>query len=119
MLDTKKFEEKHKFVGIVDLLLLTNKGFVLIDYKTSTYEPQWDNYLDQIYRYIFLLRSEYPDIPVVKIGIVNIRKTSIRQKKTENYDRIVSYNRRRQLLLLRRFFHFHRKLSEFYRKGRT
>ena len=90
MLDTKKFEEKHKFVGIVDLLLLTNKGFVLIDYKTSTYEPQWDNYLDQIYRYIFLLRSEYPDIPVVKIGIVNIRKTAIRQKKTENYEQFLN-----------------------------
>lgn len=74
----------HDFVGIVDLLLLTNKGFVIIDYKTSTYEPDWDNYLDQIYRYIFLLHSTYSDVPIVKVGIVNIRKTGIRQKKTEN-----------------------------------
>lgn len=80
-----KFDE-HKFVGIIDLLLLTDKGFIIIDYKTSTYEPNWDNYLDQIYRYIFLLRSEFPDIPVVKIGIINIRKTGIRQKKTENQE---------------------------------
>jgi len=74
----------HDFVGIVDLLILTNKGFIIIDYKTSTYEPDWDNYLDQIYRYIFLLNSTYPDVPIVKVGIVNIRKTAIRQKKTEN-----------------------------------
>ena len=85
-LSSNKFKENHDFVGIIDLLLLTDKGFVLIDYKTSTYEPQWDNYLDQIYRYIFLLRSEFPDIPIVKIGIINIRKTAIRQKKNENFD---------------------------------
>ena len=76
--------DHHDFVGIIDLLLLTNKGFVLIDYKTSSFEPDWNNYLDQIYRYIFMLKSEFPDIPVVKIGIVNIRKTGIRQKKNEN-----------------------------------
>lgn len=77
-------KEDHEFIGIIDLLLLTNKGFVLVDYKTSTYEPDWDNYLDQLYRYIFELRCNFPDTPVIKIAIINIRKTSIRQKKNEN-----------------------------------
>lgn len=83
----KSFNQKtsNEFVGIIDLLLLTNKGFIIIDYKTSTFKPDWNNYLDQIYRYIFLLRESFPDIPVYKIGIVNIRKTSIRQKRGENW----------------------------------
>lgn len=76
--------EDHDFEGIIDLLLLTNKGFIIIDYKTSSGSPDWDKYLDQIYRYIFLLRDSFPDVPVVKIGIVNLIKTQIRQKKTEN-----------------------------------
>ena len=80
----------HEFVGIIDLLLLTNKGFIVIDYKTSSFEPDWDGYLDQIYRYIYLLRSQFPNIPVVKIGIVNIRKSNIRQKKTENQDEFLN-----------------------------
>ena len=80
---TKDKELQHDFVGIVDLLLMTNKGFVLVDYKTSTYVPDWDNYKEQLYRYIFELRCNFPDIPVVKIAIINIRKTAIRQKKTE------------------------------------
>lgn len=74
----------HDFVGIIDLLLMTNKGFIIVDYKTSTHEPDWDNYLDQIYRYIFMLNCEFPEMPVIKIGIVNIRKSAIRQKKLEN-----------------------------------
>lgn len=89
-LNSKTFSNTHDFVGIADLLLLTNKGFILVDYKTSTYEPQWSNYLDQIYRYIFLLKCEYPDIPVVKIAIINIRKTAIRQKKNENYSQFLN-----------------------------
>ena len=74
----------HSFLGIVDLLLLTDKGFIIIDYKTSTREPDWDGYLDQLYRYIFLLQSEFPEVPILKIGIVNIKKTAIRQKKNES-----------------------------------
>ena len=77
-------QDYHDFVGIIDLLLLTNKGFVICDYKTSTYEPDWDGFLDQIYRYIFMLQSEFPDIPIVKVGIINIKKSAIRQKKLEN-----------------------------------
>lgn len=75
--------EEHEFVGIIDLLLTTNKGFIIVDYKTSTYTPNWDDYLEQLYRYIFELKCNFPDIPVVKIAIINIRKTGIRQKKNE------------------------------------
>ena len=85
---TGKVQSKHEnlvydFVGIVDLLLLTDKGFIVIDYKTSSYEPDWTQYLEQIYRYIMLIQSNFPDVPIYKIGIINIRKTSIRQKKSE------------------------------------
>lgn len=90
-LQSKRWKDvTHDFVGIVDLLLLTNQGFIVIDYKTSTYEPDWSNYLDQIYRYIFLLRCEFPEIPIVKIGIINIKKTAIRQKKTENNEQFLN-----------------------------
>lgn len=77
-------EEPHKFIGIIDLLLLTNKGFIIVDYKTSSNTPDWDKYLDQLYRYIFEIKQNFPDVPIVKIAIINIRKTAIRQKKTEN-----------------------------------
>ena len=76
-------EEEHKFVGIVDLLLLTDEGFILVDYKTSSKEPDWDAYLDQLYRYIFEVKSNFPDVPILKIAIINIRKTAIRMKKGE------------------------------------
>lgn len=87
-LKTEKFE--HEFVGIIDLLLTTDKGFVLVDYKTSTYTPDWDKYLDQIYRYIMLLRNEFPDIPICKIGIINIKKTGIRIKKNETVEQFLN-----------------------------
>ena len=83
-LQTNSQTPLHDFIGIVDLLLLTDKGFIVIDYKTSTYKPEWGKYLDQIYRYIFMLKTMFPEIPVIKIGIINIRKTAIRQKKAEN-----------------------------------
>lgn len=83
-LPSYKFSDNHEFIGIIDLLLKTDEGFIIIDYKTSTMTPNWDDYLDQLYRYVFLLQSEYPDTPLIKIGIINIRKSSIRQKRTEN-----------------------------------
>ena len=83
-LPSKRYSIPHSFMGIIDLLLLTNKGFIIIDYKTSSQTPDWDKYLDQIYRYIFLLKNNFPDIPVYKIGIVNLKKTQIRQKQSEN-----------------------------------
>lgn len=79
-----QYSTDTEFVGIIDLLLLTEKGFVIIDYKTSSKTPNFDNYLDQIYRYIMLVESTFPGIPVYKIGIINLRKASIRKKKTEN-----------------------------------
>lgn len=72
------------FLGIIDLLLLTKKGFIVIDYKTSSRVPEWNKYLDQLYRYIFLLKSVFPDIPVYKIAIINLRKSSIKRKTSEN-----------------------------------
>lgn len=73
----------HDFIGIADLLLETDEGLVLIDYKTSSTEPSWDGYLEQIYRYIFMLKTMYPDKPVCKIGIINLRKSKMRQKTKE------------------------------------
>lgn len=82
--------EPHDFIGIIDLLLLTEKGFIIIDYKTSSQEPNWEAYQDQLYRYIFLLKSQFPDTPILKIGIINLRKTQIRQKKNENYEEFLN-----------------------------
>lgn len=82
--------EYHDFVGIIDLLLLTNKGFIILDYKTSSQVPDWDKYLEQLYRYIMLIQSNFPDVPVCKICIVNLRKSAIRQKKTENIDQFLN-----------------------------
>lgn len=82
---TTFYANNHDFVGIIDLLLLTDKGFVIIDYKTSSNEPDWNNYIEQLYKYIMLVQTEFPDIPILKIGIINLRKTNIRQKKGENY----------------------------------
>lgn len=76
----------HEFVGIIDLLLVTDEGFIVVDYKTSTQVPDWDNYKEQLYRYIMLLRQNFPETPIVKIAIINLRKTCIRQKKNENED---------------------------------
>lgn len=75
--------EPHSFLGIIDLVLLTNKGFIVIDYKTSSRTPDWSKYLEQIYRYVFLLSKTFPEVPIYKIGIINLRKASIRQKKNE------------------------------------
>jgi len=83
-LESFTYKSPHNFMGIIDLLLLTNKGFIVIDYKTSSQTPDWDKYLDQIYRYIYLLKMNFPDVPIIKIGIVNLRKASIRQRKNEN-----------------------------------
>ena len=90
-LKSYRFDEKHDFVGIIDLLLLVENSngelfFIIIDYKTSSAIPNWDDYLEQIYRYIFLLRSTCEEIPIKKIGIINIRKTAIRQKSKETWE---------------------------------
>lgn len=76
--------KEHKFKGIIDYLLLTENGFIVIDFKTSSSIPDWDNYLDQLYRYIYLLKCEFPDIPVYKLAIINLRKCKIKRKTGEN-----------------------------------
>lgn len=77
-------KDPHEFIGIIDLLLLTNKGFIIIDYKTSSSEPDWNDYLDQIYRYIFIIKSIYPDTPVYKIGIINLIKSKLTWRNGES-----------------------------------
>jgi len=79
-------DEPHEFVGIIDLLLLTNEGFIIIDYKTSSSQPNWDDYLEQIYRYIFLIRACFPDIPIIKIGIINLIKSRLRWVSNESQE---------------------------------
>lgn len=79
-----KYEADHEFHGIIDLLLLTNKGWIIIDYKTSSIKPDFDKYLDQVLRYAWMLRTKYPEVPVYKIGIINVRKVQLRKKDKEN-----------------------------------
>jgi len=88
---SKKFEKPHKFLGIIDLLFLTDRGWILCDYKTSSKTPDWDVYKSQLFDYILLLRYNFPEVPLYKIAIINLQKTGIRQKKGENED---SYRRR-------------------------
>ena len=88
---TDKFDKPHKFLGIIDLLLLTEKGWILIDYKTSGRGVEWDSYKSQLIKYIILLKKTFPDIPVYKIAIINLKKTGIKRHKNENDD---SYRKR-------------------------
>lgn len=83
-LKSYKFDEDHEWHGIIDLLLLTNKGFIIVDYKTSSSIPDFDQYLDQLYRYIYLINKTFPDTPVYKIAIINLIKSRIKQKTTES-----------------------------------
>lgn len=79
-------KEPTDFLGIIDLFLLTNKGIIILDYKTSSGLPNWNDYLDQIYRYIFLAQSEFPEVPIIKIGIINLVKDRLDWKRGEPED---------------------------------
>lgn len=85
-----KYAYPHTFNGILDLLWLvedTTDGslaFIILDYKTASASPNWDGYLDQLYRYIFLVHDMYPQIPVIKIGIIALLKSKIKQKAGES-----------------------------------
>lgn len=81
---SKIFKEPHTFLGIVDLLILTDKGWVLADYKTSSQKVDWDNYKSQLYKYIHLIQQNFPEFPLWKVVIINLRKTMIRRRKNEN-----------------------------------
>lgn len=76
--------KEYDFMGIIDLLFLTEKGFIVMDYKSSSQIPDFEKYLDQIYRYIFLLETNFPSIPIYKIGIINLVKSKIKKLRTEN-----------------------------------
>lgn len=84
-----RYNYPHTFMGIIDLLLLVqdengNYGFIIIDYKTSSSEPDWNTYLDQLYRYIFIVHDKAPELPVFKIGIINLIKSKVHQKADES-----------------------------------
>lgn len=88
---------KSEFLGIIDLLIETDKGWIVVDYKTTSKTPNYDDYLEQLYRYCFLLEKTYPDIPIYKIAIISLKKASIRQKFNESPDDF-----KRRLILLYR-----------------
>lgn len=114
-----KFSEVdfHEFIGIVDLLLLTNKGFILIDYKTSSQIPDWDKYLDQLYRYIFLLRENFPTVPIVKIAIINLRKSMIRIKKNETQQQFFNRLKFEYELNDENYINYHEYLPETFNES--
>ena len=72
-LDSKLYPDGHDFLGIIDLLILTNKGFILIDYKTSSRDVEWKSYKSQLFKYDFLLQYNFPEIPLYKVGIINLK----------------------------------------------
>ena len=81
---SKIFKKPHKFLGIIDLLILTDKGWILVDYKTSSKSVDWDNYKSQLFRYVHLINFVFPEFPLWKIAIINLKKTQIRRHKNEN-----------------------------------
>lgn len=102
----------NQFFGIIDLLLLTDKGFIILDYKTSSDEPDWTAYLEQIYRYVFLIKSNFPDVPILKIGIINLKKTKIRQKLNENDDEYKNRIKFEYELNDEKYINYHEYLAE-------
>lgn len=83
-LKSKIFHKSHELNGIIDLLYLTEEGWIIIDFKTSSQTPDYDQFLPQIYTYIYLIQQRFgTDIPILDIGIVNIRKSGIRLRSKE------------------------------------
>lgn len=83
-LPSLRFEKNHEFHGIIDLLMLTDKGWIILDYKTSSMRPDFDKYLDQVLRYCWMVEQKFPEMPIYKVGIINVRKTGIKQRQGEN-----------------------------------
>lgn len=81
---SKMFPEPHLFLGIIDLLLLTEKGWILVDYKTGSRKIDWDEYKSQLYKYIKEIRANFPEFPIWKVCIIHLTKTGIKRKKGEN-----------------------------------
>lgn len=80
---SKLFKEPHSFLGIVDLLLLTEKGWILVDYKTGSKAVDWDDYKSQLYKYVHLIRKNLPEFPLWKICVIFLKKTNIRRRQNE------------------------------------
>lgn len=80
----KDSSKSYDFVAIIDLLIWTKKGFIIIDYKSSSEIPKFEKYLDQIYRYDFVLRQNFPSVPIYKIGIINLVKSKLKPYKGES-----------------------------------
>ena len=78
------FEDGHDFLGIIDLLLLTKKGWILLDYKTGSQKVDYDEYKSQLFKYINLLEYNFPEVPLYKLGVIHLQKTNIRRKRDEN-----------------------------------
>lgn len=84
VIDSKKFDKPHQFLGIIDLLFLTNKGWILCDYKTSSKSPDWDVYKSQLFDYILLLKYNFPEVPIYRVAIINLQKTGIKLRAKES-----------------------------------
>ena len=83
-LPSLRFKKNHEFHGIIDLLMLTDKGWIILDYKTSSMRPDFDKYLDQVLRYCWMVEQKFPEMPIYKVGIINVRKTGLKQRQGEN-----------------------------------
>ena len=79
-------DENNSFLGIIDLLITTDKGFIVIDYKTTSRTPNYDDYIEQLYRYCFILNIAKPKTPIYKIAIISLRKSGIKQKMNESIE---------------------------------
>lgn len=83
-IDSVVYPDGHDFLGIIDLLLLTEKGWILIDYKTGSQKVDYDEYKSQLFKYINLLEFNFPEVPLYKLGVIHLQKTNIRRKRDEN-----------------------------------
>ena len=79
-----RYPVPHLFLGIIDLLILTSKGWLLIDYKTGSRKVDWEEYKSQLYKYIKEINFNFPEFPIWKICIIHLTKTGIKRKKGEN-----------------------------------
>lgn len=81
-IEVKMKNSEHSFLGIIDLLIETDKGWIVVDYKTSSKAPVFEQYLEQLYRYCFLL-SRSSDKPIFRLAIISLRKPALKRRATE------------------------------------
>ena len=85
------YRDENEFLGIIDYLLYTDKGFIIIDFKSSSKIPEYSKYLQQLYCYCMLMKEYFPEVPIYKIAVVNFVKSSTKRKPNET---IESFKRR-------------------------